>query len=314
MFDIIGHRKIFYIISGIAIGASILALALWQLELGIDFKGGSNLELIYTRGARPTSEQILEILKPLNLGTFKISPVGDGGLLLTVIQSDEETHQKIVTILAEAAQKNESQIEERRFSSVGPTIGAELKRKAVMAIVIVLFGISIYIAWAFRQVSGLARAHSRIASTGINSWRYGVATLVALFHDVAIPLGLFSYLGYFYGVEIDSNFIVALLVVLGFSVHDTIVVFDRIRENLRLYVHLNFEEVVNRSVNETLVRSINTSLTVLLTLLALYFFGGQTLRYFILALLVGIFSGTYSSIFIASPILVSWQKRLAGKK
>jgi len=144
----------------------------------------------------------------------------------------------------------------------------------------------------------------------MNSWRYGVVTLVALFHDVAIPLGLFSYLGYFYGIEIDSNFIVALLVVLGFSVHDTIVVFDRLRENLRLYVHLSFEEVVNRSVNETLTRSINTSLTVLLTLFALYFFGGQTLKYFILTLSVGIFAGTYSSIFIASPILVSWQKWL----
>lgn len=302
MLNIIGKRKIFYVISGIAIGASIIALVLWQLELGIDFKGGSNLELAYTQGARPAGEQILEILKPLNLGTFKISPVGEKGLVLAIVQSDEKTHQNIVAALAEAAQKNMSQIEERRFSSVGPTIGTELKRKAIMAIVIVLLGISLYIAWAFRRVS-----------RPVNSWRYGVATLVALFHDVAIPLGLFSYLGYFHGIEIDSNFIVALLVVLGFSVHDTIVVFDRIRENLRLYVHLSFEEVVNRSVNETLTRSVNTSLTVLLTLFALYFFGGQTLKYFILTLLVGIFSGTYSSIFIASPILVSWQKRLARK-
>lgn len=303
MLDIIGHRKIFYVISGIAIGASIFALVLWRLELGIDFKGGSNLEVAYARGSRPTSEEILQILKSLNLGAFKISPMGDNGLLLTIIQSDEKTHQKIAATLAEAAQKNNSQLEERRFSSVGPTIGAELKRKAIMAIVIVLLGISIYIAWAFRRVS-----------LPVSSWRYGVATLVALFHDVAIPLGLFSYLGYFYDIEIDSNFIVALLVILGFSVHDTIVVFDRIRENLKLYVHLSFEEIVNRSVNETLVRSINTSLTVLLTLFALYFFGGQTLKYFILTLLVGIFSGTYSSIFIASPILVSWQKRLASKK
>ena len=193
-------------------------------------------------------------------------------------------------------------MEERRFSSIGPTIGAELKQKSLRAIALVLLGISLYIAWAFRQVS-----------KPLNSWRYGVATLIALFHDLIIPLGLFSYLGHFYNVEIGTNFIVALLVVLGFSVHDTIVVFDRIRENLKRY-SLDFENLVNQSVNETLVRSINTSLTVLLTLAALYFFGSESLKYFILALIVGIFSGTYSSIFIASPILVSWFNFLNKKK
>jgi len=160
-------------------------------------------------------------------------------------------------------------------------------------------GISLYIAWAFRKVS-----HP------LSSWRYGVATLTALFHDLIIPIGLFSILGHYYGVEIGTNFIVALLVTLGFSVHDTIVVFDRIRENLKRYESLDFVSLVNKSVNETIIRSISTSFTVLLTLLALFVFGGGELKYFILALMVGIFSGTYSSIFIASPILVSWFKFL----
>ena len=294
MLNIVENRKFFYAISGIFIVASVIALLLWGLKFGIDFKGGSILEVAYSDNKRPETNQIINSLKPLNLNNLKISPVGDKGVNFRFKETDEATHQEIIRIL-----KLNNNIEERRFSSIGPTIGTELKQKSIKAIIIVLFGISLYIAWAFRRVS-----------KPLSSWRYGVVTLIALFHDLVIPIGLFACLGHFYGVEVGTNFIVALLVILGFSVHDTIVVFDRIRENLKRYASLDFMPLVNQSVNETLVRSISTSFTVLLTLLALYVFGGESLRYFILALMVGIFSGTYSSIFIASPLLVSWFKVL----
>ena len=288
MLNIIGKRKIYYAISAVFIVASMVALLLWGLKFGIDFKGGSILEIAYSDNKRPETNQIIDSLKPLKLNDLRISPVGDNGMNFRFRETDETTHQEIIKILG-------GNIEERRFSSIGPTIGTELKQKSIKAIIIVLLGISLYIAWAFRKVF-----------RPLSSWRYGVVTLVALFHDLVIPIGLFAYLGHFYGVEVGTNFIVALLVILGFSVHDTIVVFDRIRENLKRYTSLDFVPLVNQSVNETLVRSISTSFTVLLTLLALYIFGGEILRYFILALMVGIFSGTYSSIFIASPLLVSW--------
>ena len=293
MLDIISKRKIYYTISGVAIILSVAALTLWGLQLGIDFKGGSILEVNYS--TRPDLNSVSDSLKPLKLSDLKISPLGSNGASLRFGETDEAAHQNIVKILAAEAEKNKIQIDERRFSSIGPTIGAELKQKSIKAIIIVLLGISLYIAWAFRKVS-----------IPISSWRYGVVTLIALFHDLIIPIGLFAYLGRFYGVEVGANFIVALLVILGFSVHDTIVVFDRIRENLKRYAEMNFMLLVNQSIGETFVRSINTSLTVLLTLAALYVFGGESLKYFVLALMVGIFSGTYSSIFIAAPLLITW--------
>ena len=293
MLNIVENRKVFYAISVIFIAISFIALALWGLQFGIDFKGGSILEINYS--ALPDLNLVSDALKSLKLNDLKISPLGSNGAVLRFGETDEVTHQNIVKILAAEAEKNKIQFEERRFSSIGPTIGAELKQKSIKAIIIVLFGISLYIAWAFRKVS-----------QPISSWRYGVVTLAALFHDLIIPIGLFAYLGRFYGVEVGANFIVALLVILGFSVHDTIVVFDRIRENLKRYSQLSFMPLVNQSIRETFVRSLSTSLTVLLTLAALYVFGGESLKYFVLALMVGIFSGTYSSIFIAAPLLVTW--------
>ena len=251
------------------------------------------MEINYS--ALPDLNLVSDALKSLKLNDLKISPLGSNGAVLRFGETDEVTHQNIVKILAAEAEKNKIQFEERRFSSIGPTIGAELKQKSIKAIIIVLFGISLYIAWAFRKVS-----------QPISSWRYGVVTLAALFHDLIIPIGLFAYLGRFYGVEVGANFIVALLVILGFSVHDTIVVFDRIRENLKRYSQLSFMPLVNQSIRETFIRSLSTSFTVLLTLVALYVFGGESLKYFVLALMVGIFSGTYSSIFIAAPLLVTW--------
>ncbi len=291
--NIIGKRKIYYTIFGVALVLSIAALVLWGLRFGIDFKGGSILEVNYS--ALPDLNSVFDSLKPLELNDLKISPLGSNGIVLRFRETDEQTHQNIIKILNAAAEKNKIQIDERRFSSIGPTIGAELKQKSIKAIIIVLLGISLYIAWAFRKVS-----------RPISSWRYGVVTLIALFHDIIIPVGLFAYLGRFYGVEVGANFIVALLVILGFSVHDTIVVFDRIRENLKRYYQLDFISLVNQSIGETLVRSLNTSLTVLMTLAALYVFGGESLKYFVLALMVGIFLGTYSSIFVAASLLVTW--------
>lgn len=293
MLNIIGKRKIYYAISGVFIIASFISFALWGLNFGIDFKGGSVLEINYS--PRPDLNLISDSLKQLNLNDLRISPLGSNGIVLRFRETDEETHQNIVKTLSDEALKNKIQIDERRFSAIGPTIGAELRQKSIKAIIIVLLGISLYIAWAFRKVS-----------QPISSWRYGVVTLIALFHDLVIPVGLFAYLGRFYDVEVGTNFIVALLVVLGFSVHDTIVVFDRIRENLKRYTELNFASLINQSIRETLIRSLSTSLTVLLTLSALYIFGGENLKYFVLALMVGIFSGTYSSIFIAAPLLVTW--------
>lgn len=196
-----------------------------------------------------------------------------------------------------AAEIAKGNIEEKRFDSIGPVIGGELKNSAIWATIIALIAIVLYIGWAFRKVS-----------RPVSSFKYGIAATIALFHDVIITLGIFSVLGHFYNVEIGVSFVAAILAILGYSVNDTIIVFDRTRENLLKSGIDDFEEVVNKSVNETMVRSLNTSFTTLLVLFALYLFGGETIKYFIVALLVGIAFGTYSSIFIASPLLVSWQR------
>ena len=220
--------------------------------------------------------------------------------------SDNSGEEENVNLTEEEHASNPSQeqegnvieIIEKRFESIGPVIGSELAEKSIKAIIIVLIGIVLYVGWVFRKVS-----------RPVSSWKYGLIALAALFHDIIITLGVFSILGHFYGVEVGMPFVVALLTILGYSVNDTIVVFDRTRENLLRSAWDDFEEVVNRSVNETLVRSLNTSLTTLVVLLAIYFFGGATIQYFVLALIVGIIAGTYSSIFIASPLLVSLARR-----
>ncbi|MEK7160761.1 MAG: protein translocase subunit SecF, partial [Patescibacteria group bacterium] len=235
------------------------------------------------------------------LGDGALQPAGEKGLILRLKDLDETAHQQVLTSLAALGQ-----VEEKRFDSVGPVIGEELKRRAYGAISLVLFLIIIYIAFAFRQVS-----------RPIASWKYGVAAIIALIHDVFIPTGIFSILGHYFGAEIDLLFVTGILTILGFSVHDTIVVFDRIRENLRKGVAKTFEETINISINQTLTRSINTSLTVFLALLAIFLFGGVSVKYFSLLLMIGVFFGTYSSIFVASPILITWeawrQKRISRK-
>lgn len=298
--NIVGHRKIFYGLSSGFIILSIFSVLFWGLRFGIDFRGGSLLEVEFLN-SRPEIWLTKEELKGLGLGEISVQPVGQQGLLLRLKDINESTHQKIIETL-----KKVSPLEEKRFDSVGPVIGAELKQRAYTAIGVVLLLIVVYIAFAFRQVS-----------RPVASWKYGVAAILALFHDVFIPTGIFSILGHYFGVEIDLLYVTGLLTILGFSVHDTIVVFDRIRENLRKGTGKSFEETVNISINQTLSRSINTSLTVFLTLLAIYIFGGVSTKYFVLLLIIGIFFGTYSSIFVASPLLVTWeswrQRRIAHK-
>ncbi|NTU98432.1 protein translocase subunit SecF, partial [Candidatus Falkowbacteria bacterium] len=225
-------------------------------------------------------------------------PVGNQDMILRFQDSTEEKHQAVLSSLDKLAKtkSKDNKVEETRFDSVGPSIGQELKQKSVNAIFFVLLAIVLYISWAFRKVS-----------KPIASWKYGMAALIALSHDTIITLGVFSVLGKFYNVEINTPFVAAILTVIGYSVHDTIVVFDRIRENLPKS-HSDFEGTVNVSLNQTLVRSVNTSVTVLLTLVAVTVFGGESIRTFALALTVGIAIGTYSSIFVASPILVVWEK------
>jgi len=291
MIPIIQNRKIFYTISGLLFIASIFILVIWGLKLGIDFTGGSLLQVDF-KTVRPANQEIQAKLADLNLGPVNIQPTGASGVIFRLKDIDEETHQKILKNLG-----GSDVVEEKSFESIGPVIGQELKTRALYAIIAVLCMIVIYIAYAFRKVS-----------KPVASWRYGLAAVIALTHDVIIPTGFFAALGHFFGVEVGLLFVTALLTILGFSVHDTIVVFDRIRENLRKGVAKDFENTAEVSVNQTLGRSINTSLVVLLTMLAVFLFGGESTKYFALVLIVGLFFGTYSSIFIASTLLVSWEK------
>lgn len=296
--NFIGKRKIAYFVSGSLVGLSIVSLLLWGLNLGIDFTGGSLLEIGYSANP-PAIGGIKEILKKYDLGELKIQPAGQDGFILRFKNIDEKTHQEILAGLT----AGNGAVIEKRFVSIGPIIGKELKQKSFLALILVGLMIIAYIAFAFRKVS-----------KPVSSWKYGTAAVLALAHDVLIPTGVFSFLGHFYGLEIDILFVTALLTILGFSVHDTIVVFDRIRENLKKKKEESFEKAVNISVNETLSRSINTSLTVLFVLFALFFLGSQSIKYFSLALILGVSFGTYSSIFLASPLLVSWQKFSARRK
>lgn len=301
MFDVVGYRRVWYAISITLFGASVLAFAVWGLKLGIDFTGGTLMEIAFEK-QRPAVADISAQL-PEGFDGALVTPLGEQSVTIRLRHVSEDEHVEILNALTaafsgegEAAQD----VREDRFTTIGPTIGEELRQNSVWAIGAVLLTIVLYISWAFRKVS-----------RPVQSWQYGLTAIVALFHDVFIPVGIFSALGYFMGVEVDVLFITALLTVLGFSVHDTIVVFDRIRENL-LRSSDPFALVVNRSVNETMARSINTSLTTLIVLVATYIFGGESIRYFVLTLIIGILFGTYSSIFIAAPALVSWLQ--FGKK
>ncbi|MEK9152294.1 MAG: protein translocase subunit SecF [Patescibacteria group bacterium] len=290
---IIKHRNAWFLFSGLLVAASIIALIVFPLKLGIDFTGGSLMEVSFA-GARPEPDAVAAVFTDQGLGETVAQTVDQKSMLVRTKGIDEPTHQKVLAEL----KKKFGGATEKRFESIGPSVGAELSQNAVKSLSLVLVAIAAYVAYVFRKVS-----------RPVASWKYGLVTLIAaLFHDVLLPLGLFAVLGRTHGVELNSAFVAAILTVLGFSVHDTIVVFDRIRENL-LKTGGDFEEIVERSVNETLSRSINTSLTILFSLIAIFFWGGASLKYFALTLIVGLVAGTYSSIFLASPLLVVFQKR-----
>ena len=300
-FKIIQKRNIWLSISGALFVVFLAALLIWGFKYGIDFTGGSLLEVKFS-GLRPSVVEVENGLAGLKLNSLIVQPVGNQDMMLKFQDMAEATHQAILIKLAALAKELDKAnlMEELRFESVGPSIGAELKAKSLWAIFFALIAMLAYITYAFRKVS-----------RPVASWKFGLSAMIAMFHDTIITMGVFAALGHYYGVEINTPFVAAVLTVLGYSVHDTIVVFDRIRENLPKS-DLDFEGTVNTSLNQTLVRSLNTSVTVLLVLLAIIIFGGVSIRTFALALAIGIFIGTYSSIFVASPILVVWEKW--GKK
>ncbi|MFH1047213.1 MAG: protein translocase subunit SecF [Patescibacteria group bacterium] len=293
MYPIIKYRNIWFILSGLLVAASVTALVMFPLRLGIDFTGGSLLELKFG-GERPVVQEMNTAMSELGYDEAQVQPLGEQGMLIRLATLAEDPHQTLLTDL----RGKYGEIEELRFDSIGPSIGSEMRTKAIWSLSLVLIAIALYVAYAFRKVS-----------RPVASWKYGITTLIAaLFHDVLIPLGVFAILGNYFLVEINTAFIAAMLTVLGFSVHDTIVVFDRVRENL-MKSRGPFDEVVERSVNETLARSINTTLTTLIPLIAIYVWGGESLKYFALALIIGLVAGTYSSICLASPLLVVFEKK-----
>ncbi|MGI8689699.1 MAG: protein translocase subunit SecF [Thermomicrobiales bacterium] len=295
MLDLVHRRRLWYTLSLIIIVPGVLALIFWHLNLGIDFTGGSVWELQFPR----TDIQSLDVRQILIAQgqqdpqvQIANNPDQTQTVLIHLKQLEEGSPTK--TQLSNALKARYGDYKELSLDSVGPTVGASVSRNSILSVFAAAVGILLYLAWAFRKVK--------------RPFLYGSCAIVAMLHDVLVVLGIFAILGKVVGAEIDSLFVTAVLTVIGFSVHDTIVVFDRIRENQIRRPAMPFDDVVNYSLNQTIVRSINTSLTVIFTLLALVLFGGATIREFVLALLLGVVSGTYSSIFNASQLLVSWEQ------
>lgn len=292
MLNIVGRRYWYFALSLLVIIPGMIALGLWGLPLSIDFTGGSLLEVRFDSGDPPAPAEVVDLYEELEIGDALVQSAGTTDIIARSKPIDEGTK---TTILSKMEERFGGPITVLRFDSVGPSVGYEVAQRAIGAVGLAAIGILLYITYAFRGVP--------------HAFRYGLAAIIAMLHDVAVVFGIEAMFGHFLGWEVDALFLTALLTVIGFSVHDSIVVFDRIRENQRIYRRLDFETLVNHSIVQTLDRSINTQLTVLLTLLALLLFGGVTTRHFVAILLIGVFSGTYSSIFNAAPILVIWENR-----
>jgi preprotein translocase subunit SecF len=290
VFNIIGRRNFYFLFSALVIVPGTIALLVWGLRLGIDFAGGSLLEVRLTNDVPPGDVRAHFTAQGLDASVVTTQdPQGRTSYIVRMPQLDTPRKNQLVSELGSAF----GGATEERFESVGPVIGAETTRKAFLAVAAASAMILLYLWWAFRQVP--------------KPWRYGTCAVVALLHDALLVLGLWAIFGRLFGLEVDTLFVSAILTVVGFSVHDTIVVFDRVRENVSRFPGETFERVVNFSINQTLDRSLITGLTALFTLTALLFLGGATIRNFVLVLLVGIVSGTYSSIFNASCLLVTWE-------
>jgi len=288
MRNFLRYKKIylsFIIITGLA---SIAGLVVFGLKPGIDFTGGSILEIEYQQD-RPSNQEVQDKLSILDLGSITVQPAGEKGFIIRTRDINEPMHQEVIQKLGADA------IKELRFESVGSVIGKELGQKTINLVLMSLFAIVFYIALAFRRVH-----------RPISSWKYALSSLASLSYDVLVTLGVFSILGRFYDIEISIPVITALLTVIGSSINNVVVVFDRIRENIIKRSAITFEETVNKSLNETIGRCLNTSIAYLLPLFAIFFWGGDTLRYFSLTLIIGIIVGTISSIFLASSALIGW--------
>jgi preprotein translocase subunit SecF len=297
MYDVVGKRNWFFAFSALVIIPGIIALFLWGLRLGIDFTGGTLWELDFSN--LPKSEEVRQVLVDKGVEVYSIQQVGEKNYLIRSKEINQAKNKEIRDVLGQKF----SEVKEARFETVGPAISKELTENSFKAVGLAMLAIIIYITWAFRQVP-----------KRYSSFRFGVSAIIALLHDVLVVVGVFAILGHFFGAEIDSLFVTAVLTVIGFSVHDTIVVFDRIRENLIKHSELTFPVAVNESILQTLARSLSTSLTVVFVLSALLLFGGETIRWFVAALLVGIISGTYSSIFNAAQVLVVWQNWIERRR
>jgi len=294
--NFIQKSKIFYSFSGIIITISLLSLLIWGFNFGIDFTGGSLWELSVAENINQSTEKINNYLKESDLGQVDIQTTSENSLILRFSNISEEKHIKLLGELKEIIPS----VEERRFESIGPSIGQELKTKSIWAIILVFFGILTYLWYAFRH-----------SSLRVPSYRYGILAVLVLMHDAIFIIGLFVILGKFQGWEVNSDFLVALLVVIGYSVHDTIVVFDRIKENFKLKIKDSLENIINLSIQQTLVRALNTSLTTIFPLLTLYFFGPLSIKILVVAMISGVIIGTYSSVFLAAPLLYEWSIKKA---
>ncbi|HTK33174.1 MAG TPA: protein translocase subunit SecF [Candidatus Paceibacterota bacterium] len=291
---IINNRKILYVFTAILLVVSIGSLALWGLKPGIDFAGGTLIEVSYPASAVPTQASLISGISAID-PSVSVRPSGTDGYFIrmkAVSQAEKASVASVISAQGTASSTIKS------FDSIGPILGAESLRKAIVSIILVILGIVLYITFAFRKVS-----------EPVKSWKYGLIAIISLVHDIIIPLGAFAILGHYAGYEVDTLFVTALLVILGFSIHNTIVVFDRVRENLsHSSSNKPFVSVVGESVNQTLTRSINTSLTVLIALVSLYIFGGEATQHFTLALIIGILAGTYSSVCFGSSLLVTFEQ------
>jgi len=300
MMDFIKTRKIFYVFSGIIIISSLLVIVIFGFKWGIDFTGGSLWEIEIPNLNTQISQQILSFLNTQGIGQVTSQITSDKSLILRFQNISEEKHQELLDSLKTQI----ISLEEKKFDSIGPAIGKELIKKSLWAVILVFAGILLYLTYAFRQ-----------ASYNIPSYKYGFLAILALLHDLIFICGFLFLMGKIQGWELNSDFLVALLVVAGYSVHDTIVIYDRIRENLKLNAlqtnkgeRITIAELINKSIHQTLLRSLNTSLTTLFPLIALYIIGPSSITVLASAMIVGIIVGTYSSIFIASPLLYDWSK------
>ncbi|MEY4440751.1 MAG: hypothetical protein RLY49_377 [Candidatus Parcubacteria bacterium] len=296
--QILKFKKIFLAISSILVIASIVGLILYKLQLSIEFTGGSIID--FTTTEKIDEAGLSERLQKNLGGSFSLRTTEEGFSLRTKDAGGDSKHN--IHVLNAISNNNLDTIKVQKYDTIGPTLGNELKSKAVVSLILVILAITLFIAYSFRHVS-----------KPVNSWKYGIITMIALVHDVLITLGVFAFMGHFGGIEVDSLFITALLVILGYSINDTIVVFDRIRENLSHASDSDkenkFDEIVGKSLSETVVRSINTSFTTLLATAIVLMFTTGSVHYFAIALLVGIASGTYSSIFVAAPLLTYFKPK-----